>query len=203
MRLSTFITQVKHWVLQNYWTLIVDDTDAIFQTSNMLSYIYSYRVWKWALVREEITAVNWTFNLANTAVAIFRIEDSEWKEYKPAPMPFDSADSIVSWKNLYFNRWNSVVLSTDADTIKIWYLKLPARLQLNSVDDEIDLPDEYINILYLLVMWMLYPYNLENGASLANNFKAMAEDVLKTYEKTHSLWIAPTSVQFADIFNWK
>lgn len=203
MRLSTFITQVKHWVLQNYWTLIVDDTDAIFQTSNMLSYIYSYRVWKRALVREEVTAVNWFFGLTNTAVAIFKIQDSELRDYKPAPMPFQSSDDVVSGKNLYFNKWNTINLSTEAETITVWYLKLPDRLQLASIDNEIDLPDEYINVLYLLVMWMLYPYNLENWASLANNFKAMAEDVLKTYEKTHSLGVAPTSVQFADIFNWK
>jgi hypothetical protein len=58
---------------------------------------------------------------------------------------------------------------------------------MNNLSDNIDLPDNYITILYFLCMWNLYPYNLENGASLANNFKGMADDVLKVYEKTHSL----------------
>lgn len=203
MILSNFIRQVNHWVLQNYGTLMIDDNDAIFQTSNMLQYIYSYRVWKWALVREEKVVVDETnlFTIDYNAVAIFRVEDEDWNEYKPAPMPFGTAE--YENQNKYFNNWRTITISWTKNKIVVYYIKLPPRLAMADVNAEIDLPDEYINILYLLVMRTLYPYNLENWASLANNFKWMADDVLKVFEKTHSLWIAPTSVQFADIFKWR
>ena len=202
MLLSEFITQVNHGILQNYWTLMQDESDAIFHTSNMLWYIYSYRVWKWALVNETLESSNNTFTMSNEAVCIFNVKENQTqKPLTESSKPINTGEQNSDFE--YFYSWKTLNTTWSISKIDVLYMKHPNRLSVDDKNHEIDLPDSYINILYLLVMWMMYPYNLENWASLANNFKNMADDVLKTYEKTHSLWIAPTSVQANEFFNWR
>jgi len=203
MILSQLISRVKTWVLENYWTLMTDDSQIVFTINNMMKYIYSYRVRKWALVREEVTSETNVYELNKRAVHVIKIVD--WDiEYKPTPMPFWLTDSGIDNSNVFFASWKNITLSDKGKTLVVRYLKSPDEISLTNIAWTIDLPEEYTGILYFLCMWNLYPYNLENGASLANNFKtAFVDDMLKVFEKTHSLWLTIESVQWSSAFNWK
>ena len=102
MILSQFISNLKTGVLENYGTLLTDDNQLIFTTSNMINYIYSYRVRKWALVREELTSLNNVYTLSNTAVHVIKVQSGDI-EYKPTPMPFDLTDSNIVSSTKYFS----------------------------------------------------------------------------------------------------
>jgi membrane protein YdbS with pleckstrin-like domain len=70
---------------------MTDDNQVLFTINVMLNHIYAYRVWKWAIVREEITSTSNIYKLSKNAVHIIKIQNAD-KEYKATPLPFSLAD---------------------------------------------------------------------------------------------------------------
>lgn len=204
MKYSEFSKNIVDWLLEWYGTMMTDDNQVYFTISNMLSYLYAYRVWKRALVREEIAPVANICTMSYNSPYVIKILWPNSERYTPHSMPFDKSDSDVNWKKVFFQVKNTITLSEDVAKVTVRYLKVPTRKTIANADEEIDLPEEYLSILYFLCMRALYPYNLENWASLANNFKtSFVDNMLANYEKLHSLWMSPTSVQRDSVFNWK
>lgn len=202
MLISQFMSDLKSGVLENYGTLMTDDNKLLSTIYYMLVYIYSYRVRDFSIQRDELTTVNNSLTLSKYGQYIVDVKTADI-EYKKLKMPFGLSDIDIEWKDKYFHSGKVITLSnTPSWTVTVRYIKVPEKITSSDLSNQLDLPDPFVGILYFLCMRSLYPYNLENWANLANNFKtSFVDDMFKVYERQHSIWVSVDSIKWSEIYN--
>jgi len=95
--------------------------------------------------------------------------------------PEMETDEIYHW--YYSMKWEKkiYVWSTGYYTFDIVYSRWPTVYTINDKNKEIDLPQWLIWALQFLTLWTSMPVYMEQGASLANQYYSMYNEIMNEY----------------------
>ncbi len=203
MYASTFLNTLKANSLQNVSSDFFDDDNRVVIINGCLDFIYHYLnrkdTWYYSKKEQTITpdAATDTFELSFPCYGI--IKKLDWDSTTDYTGVWGNAVTQLSYKHFFTTdqteqytfeattEWVKYIKTAKEFTsLKVRYKRGPARVTVDSLNTDIDLPEDLVFVLLNLCLRRTMPVGLEQGAALAKFYIEQVSEELQNYAA--SLW---------------